>query len=242
MLEIKTLADWAKILKELDFHSESCQFLDQELTGIDWHHDNEHIVLYTNYTKDYYEFLKNLPENTEFTPDWNKCEVRSIELYTKEFGYPEGKVDFSDNWIGNILLSCDDPYENFKSLTVENFHKALLMIRNPITTKNEIIKGFISEMDIFLNKHSEILKKLGFKEKSSSILNVGSETHETEPWIEYINDNGYNNLIISYNIFTDILYYTKYIKSNNDYLCYQVNVNDLTCEEFEKELTEYLNN
>jgi hypothetical protein len=122
------------------------------------------------------------------------------------------------------------------------------MIRNPIQAKNEIVRGFISETDIFLEKYKELLKKLGFEERGSSMLNVGSEIYETEPWIEYSHNNKYGlgGLTITYNIFTKRLYYVKQVirdKSNlySGYLSYQLDVNNMTCKEFEAELREHLN-
>lgn len=243
-----TLADWQKVLEELGFEHKYYQYLDSELICVDWFKEKEHIITFCYYTEEYCDYLKSLPEGTEYTPDWTQCPVTEILIETKEFGYPEGSHDLDGRWEGNIRLSDKHIYENFSSLSLEYFYKALWMSRNPISAKNEIVVGYAKEVDLFLQKYKEILAELGFEEEGNTLLLVGYEVCETEPYLEYSHRNSYNlgGLIISYNMFTKKLYWTKYVENLEDdrrlhpYFEYQVNVNDIPAEEFKAELINYL--
>lgn len=239
--EPTTLAEWQKILEELGFKHEYYNYLDCELIGVDWFKGREHIVTGTCHSKEYNEYLRKLPEGTEFETDWNQCLVTDITIYTDEFAYPEVYQRAFDDWEGSINLSDITMYKNFNSLTLDYFRKALWMSRHPIQAKNEIIKSFINECDIFFSKHGEVMTKLGYKEQSNNILQVGGTVFETEPFISFIHRNAYNigEESFHYNMFTGKLIYVKSVLKESkwkgvDY--YQFNVNEMTPDELETEL------
>lgn len=246
--EPKTLADWKKILEDLGFKYESSQYLDSTLTCVDWRKEKEYITTFCYYTKEYCDYLESLPKDTEFIPDYNQCIVMEILIETKEFGYPEGTWTFEGKWEGNIRLSDKRFYENFSSLSLEYFYKALWMSRNPIQAKSEIVLDFTKEINLFLQKYNDILLEFGFQEKGNTLLPVGYEVTETEPCLEYSHCNAYNlgELIIRYNMFTKKLYLTKYINNLeknrvwHPYKKYQINVNEISEEEFRTELINHL--
>lgn len=249
MHEPKTLADWKPILEELGFESKYYDYLDCELVGVDWIKGGEHIITESCYSKEYWNYIRSLPEGTEFEPDWSQCEVVGITIQTKEFGYPEGQYDFDGVWEGNIRLTEDSYFENFSSLSLDYFREALWMSRNPISAKNEIVKGYMREVDLFLQRYDSMLTKLGFVEAGSSFLHVGGSIIETEPYLEYSHCNPYNlgGIILSYNMFTKKLFWTKHVDNPEDnrrglkpYFSYQLNVNDLDIEDFKSELIDHL--
>lgn len=249
MTEPETLADWQKILEGLGFEHKYYQYLSGELTCVDWYKGKEHVITFCYYTEEYIEYLKSLPENTEYEPDWTQCPVTEILIETKEFGYPEGSHDFEGHWEGNIRLSDNSYYDNFSSLSLEYFMKALWMSRNPISAKNEIVRGYIKEVDLFLQKYDSMLAELGFVEAGDTLLCTGRYVVETEPYLEYSHCNSYNlgEIVLSYNMFTQKLFWTKHVDNPMDkgkgwkpYFRYQLNVNDIDAEEFKSELIDHL--
>ena len=245
-VEPKTLSDWQKILEKLGFvKDDRYYFIDNELSAVDWFKDKEHIVTNTCYSKEFSDYLDTLPEGSSFEIDFAQLEVHTIKITTKEFGYPEAEYTFDGTFIGNIELSDNSFHKNFSSLSLDYFLKALWMSRNPIKAKNEIVRKYISEVDTFIKKHGDMLKRLGFREKGDDILLVGYGRVQTEPFIEYYHDNIYRlgGISFSYNMFTEKLYYTKLVKLDKGRTCYeyhQLNVNDITPEELESELIEHL--
>lgn len=243
----ENLTYWQKILEDLGFESKYYDYLDGVLYGVDWFNGEEYIRTELYYSEEYEKQLRSLPDGTEYTPDWDQCIVHAIEIKTPEFAYPEGSWD-EDGWNGNIRLSDISYHDNYRSLSLENFKKALWMSRNSITAKNKIVRGFIAEVDTFLNRYGNILKELGFEEEGDELLLVGYELSATEPSIEYSHKNAYNlgKLFFSYNMFTEKLYMTKVVNNPNDkrrlkpYFHYQLNVNDMSEEEFKSEVIEHL--
>ena len=246
--EPKTLADWQKILEELGFEHKFYQYVCGELTIVDWFKEKEHILTYCCSTKEYDDYLMSLPEGTEYTPDWEQHIVTEIEIETKEFAYPEGHCDIDKEWVGNIKLSDYSYFENFYSLSLDYFNKALWMSRNPIKAKNKIVRKYISEVDLFLQKYSKVLEELKFKEEGDCLLQVGSEIYQTEPFLSYYHNNEYRlgGISFNFNMFTEKIYYTKYVKNKENnyisYLKYQINLNDIDSEEFKELLIEHLKN
>ena len=248
-IEPCTLAEWQSILEELGFEHKYYNYFDSELVGVDWYKGKEHLITETCYSKEYLDYLKELPEGTKFEPDWTRCKVVGIYIETKEFGYPEGRYDYDGNWEGYMTLSENSYWDNFSSLSLEYFHKALWMSRNPISAKNEIVRGFIKEVDLFLQKYGTMLAELGFLEEGNNLLQVGTTLSETEPYIEYSHNNPYNlgEIILCYNMFTQKLFWTKQVENPLDngkgikpYFRYQLNVNDISVDEFKEELINHL--
>lgn len=241
ILEPVTLADWQKVLEDLGFEHKYYNYLDCKLVGVDWYNGEEHIETHTNHTKEYDKYLEGLPEGTEFNTDWNQCIVNSITIDTDEFAYPEVYIRDSNGWKGYIDLNKNNQYNNFSPLTLNYFNKALWMSRHPIQAKNNILKKFLSECDIFFSKFKDMLTKLDYKEKYNCLLRVGEELHETEPYIAFSHCNSYKLVTAEFyfNMFTERLIYVKEIPHETKYTgpdLYQINVNDMTVEELEKEL------
>jgi hypothetical protein len=237
-----TLSEWIKILNDLEFKEDTFDYVGCELSKITLKHENETIGIFCCYSDEYLEYVNNLPKDTEFVPDYNKCEVESIQIFTKEFAYPIMHYDSNGKFKGCIELGYR--YDNFNSLTYDNFIKALWMSRNPIEAKLEIVEGFISEVRLFLDKHGDVIKKLNLKEVGNSLLKVGDTLRQTEPYIAYLcSEHDYFGVYFEYNIFTGklILKQCKYNSPyDHDYVINAINVNDITSEELETEIKLYI--
>jgi hypothetical protein len=191
----KTLNYWQTILNSLGFDIKYYQYIDTELCQTDWYNKDEHIIVCTKYTVEYNEYLKSLPEGIEILPSFDNCIVNSIILETNEFALPECGYE-DGNYKGGITLE-------YGELTIDNLKKALEMIRNPISSKIKIVKRFIEEYEKF--PYKKTLNKLGFIEKSTSLLLIGKVAICSEPYFTYTLDNKVS-LNIYYNIFEDKLY------------------------------------
>lgn len=239
----KTLAEWEKILHKEGFSSKYYDYLDSELISVDWYNGDEHIVTECHHTPEYNKYLSNLGNGAEFETDWNQCIVDGVIIYTSEFGYPRGEIR-DDNWKGMIHISdYNNEYVNFNEFTLNNFHKALWMSRNPIQAKIEICKNFISECEILLKEKGSILKKMGFKQSACTLLEVGKYINTiTAPSIEFKHPDIYNiELVFFYNIFTNKLFARRIAPSNElNIIVYQDNVNDLSDKEFINILNNFL--
>lgn len=244
------LSSWEKLLESLGFKSKYFGYLDSELTDVDWYDkDGIHLVTYTCYTKEYYNFLRNtLNEGEEFEVDWSQCEVTGISIKTNEFGYQGGEfksIGGSEIWEGEIHLTSNNSIENFNSFTYENFMKALYMVRNPISAKNEISLGYIKETEKFLRKHCKMLSDLGWKQYGSTFLPVGTTVLETEPSIvfRYSGECDILELVFRYNMFTNKLVYVYYKETDNPlnpYKLYELNVNEVSTEELKEYVLNYM--
>lgn len=244
------LSSWKDLLESLGFESKYFGYLDSELTDVDWYDkDGLHLVTHTCYTKEYCEYLSNtLKEGEEFEIDWSQCEVTGISIKTDEFGYNGGTFEKSGGilvWKGEICLNSIDLIENFNSLTYENFMKALYMAKNPIAAKNNIALGYIKETEKFLERCLRMLTNLGWKQHSSTFLNVGSSVTDTEPNITFRHPKGHNlwELIFRYNMFTDKLVYVYSEENDNPlkpYKYYELNVNEVSLEKLEDMIVKYM--
>ena len=241
-----TLADWQKILEDLGFEHKYYDYLDCELIGVDWYKEEEHILVRTCHSKEYDEYLRGLPIGTEFETDWSRCLVVGIEISTDEFAYPEAtRGCFEDSWHGHISLYDTTMYQNFAPLKLDYFKKALWMSRHPIQAKKEIVRKFLDECDIFFSKFGDLMTRLGYKEESNSLLQVGCEIFETEPYIAFSHKNAYNigDESFLYNMFTEKLVYVRGVPSKEKWKgteYFQLNVNEMTTSELESELRESL--
>jgi hypothetical protein len=245
------LSSWKELLESLGFESKYYGYLDCELTDVDWYDKDElHLITYTCFTKEYYEFLRDtLKEGEKFEIDWSQCEVTGILIETNEFGYQGGEFKNEGGslvWEGGICLTSNNLTENFNSFTYENFMKALYIARNPIAAKNKIALGYIKETEIFLGKFCSMLNTLGWKQYSSTFLPVGLAISETEPYITFRHPKGRDlwELIFYYNMFTDKLIYLRSEETNNPlkpYKNYEQNVNEMSVEELKEQVLDYMN-
>lgn len=219
-----------KRLKQLGFTDEYYGYVNYGLADIDYTYENKTITIQC--------YCKEETEEVTFgVKDFSNYLVSKVIIKTKEFGYPEGRYDIDYEWQGSITLSDDNTIENFISLTPQNLDKALWMFEHPIQAKIKIAKGYIKEAEEFVIKFGKILDDLGWIEYSNSLFEVGCTNVETEPYLRYIYNN--TELSFKYNMFTEKLEHIKIISKNP--IKYQVvNVNDLSKEDFRKEVIEFM--
>lgn len=177
--------------------------------------------------------------------DYENFEICDLTFYSQSWAYPNayinecgGGIDVAEKNCG-IKLTDFKQYGNLDHEINLYTEQAIKMFQDPLAYQNWLLKMFLDEQTLFIEKHYPMLKEMGYWMAESGLYKRGYEHEYTsEIYIVFKTETGQSDLYIKQNLFTgkwtiDISEKKPYIVNNseNPNLYYQYNVNELSVDE-----------
>lgn len=184
--------------------------------------------------------------------DYEDFEICDITFYSQSWAYPNayinecgGGIEVAEKNCG-IRLTNYKQYENLDHEINLYIEQAVKMFKDPLTYQNWLLKMFLDEQTLFIEKHYSMLKEMGYWMAESGLYKRGFENEYTsEIYVEFKTVTGLSNLYVRQDLFTgkwaiDVSKRKTHITHGNEEqnLHYRYNVNDLSVEELKNIILE----